>query len=70
MKYNYQIARRVYQSTYEHLAEQFKIYVNSLTPNEIDSSKEIFVQTETVCYQLETLEVQRDFLVLLPCFTT
>ena len=35
MKHNDQIARRVYQSNYEHLADQFKIYVNSLTPNEI-----------------------------------
>ena len=42
MKHNYQIAWRVYQSTYENLAEQFKIYVNSLTPDEIDELERDF----------------------------
>ena len=36
MKHNYRIAQRVYQSTYENLAEQFKIYVNFLPPNKTD----------------------------------
>ena len=42
MKYNYQIARRVYQSTYENLAEQFEIYVNSLPHDKIDELERDF----------------------------
>ena len=42
MKYNYQIARRVYQSTYENLAEQFKIYVNSLPHDKTDELERDF----------------------------
>ena len=42
MKHNYQIAQRVYQSTNENLAEQFKIHVNSLAPDEIDELERDF----------------------------
>ena len=42
MKYNYQIARRLYQSTYENLPEQFKTYVTSLLPDEIDKLERDF----------------------------
>ena len=42
MKHNYQIAQRAYQSTYENLAEQFKIHVNSLAPDEIDELERDF----------------------------
>ena len=35
MKHNYRVARRVYASTYADMAEQFKIYVNFLPPDEI-----------------------------------
>ena len=42
MKHNYRVARRVYQSTYENLAEQFKIYIYSLPPDEIDELERDF----------------------------
>ena len=42
MKHNYRVARRVYQSTYENLAEQFKIYIYSLPPDEIDELERHF----------------------------
>ena len=35
MKYNYRVARRVYASTYANMAEQFRIYLNSLSPDKI-----------------------------------
>ena len=42
MKYNYRVARRVYASTYPNIAEQFKIYLNSLSPDEIDETENDF----------------------------
>ena len=42
MKYNYRVARRVYESTYANMAEQFKIYLNSLPPDEIDEIENYF----------------------------
>ena len=42
MKHNYQVARSVYQSTYENLVEQFKIYVNNLPSDKIDKLKRDF----------------------------
>ena len=42
MKHNYRIAQRVYQSTYENLAEQFKVYVNFLPPNKTDKLERDF----------------------------
>ena len=34
MKHNYRVTRRVYASTYANIAEQFKIYLNALPPDE------------------------------------
>ena len=42
MKYNYRVAGRVYASTYTNKAEQFKIYLNSLSPDEIDETENDF----------------------------
>ena len=42
MKHNYRVARNVYQSTYENLVEQFKIYVNNLPSDKIDKLKRDF----------------------------
>ena len=42
MKYNYQIAQRLYQSTYENFPKQFKTYVTSLLPDEIDKLERDF----------------------------
>ena len=42
MKYNYRVARRLYASTYANKAEQFKIYLNSLPPHEIDKIENDF----------------------------
>ena len=42
MKHNYRVARRVYASTYANIAEQFKIYLNSLPPDEIDEIENDF----------------------------
>ena len=42
MKYNYRVARRVYASTYANIAGEFKIYLNSLPPDEIDEIENDF----------------------------
>ena len=42
MKYNYRVAGRVYASTYANKAEQFKIYLNSLSPDKIDETENDF----------------------------
>ena len=42
MKHNYRIARRVYASTYASMAEQFKVYLNSLPPDKIDEIEKDF----------------------------
>ena len=42
MKHNYRIARVVYQSIYKHLTEQFKVYINSFPPDEIDELERDF----------------------------
>ena len=42
MKPNFRVARRVYASTYANMAEQFKIYLNSLPPDEIDETENDF----------------------------
>ena len=42
MKYNYRVARRVYASTYTNIAEQFKVYLDSLPPDEIDDIENDF----------------------------
>ena len=42
MNYNYRVARIVYASTYANIAEQFKIYLNSLPPDEIDEIENDF----------------------------
>ena len=42
MKYNSRDARRVYASTYANMAEQFKIYLNSLPPDKIDEIENVF----------------------------
>ena len=42
MKHNYSVARRVYTSNYENMAKQFKIYLNSLPPNETDEIENDF----------------------------
>ena len=36
MKYNYRITRTVHASTYANMANQFKIDLNSLPPDQID----------------------------------
>ena len=42
MKHNYRVARRAYGSTNANMAEQFKIYFNSLPPDEIDEIENDF----------------------------
>ena len=42
MKYNYRVARIVYASTYANITEQFKTYLNSLPPDEIDEIENDF----------------------------
>ena len=42
MKHNYGVARRVYASTYANIVEQFKIYLSSLPPDEIDEIENNF----------------------------
>ena len=36
MKHDYRIVLRVYASTFRNIAEQFKVYLNSLPPDKID----------------------------------
>ena len=36
MKHDYRIVPRVYASTFRNIAEQFKVYLNSLPPDKID----------------------------------
>ena len=42
MKHSYKVARRVYSSICTNIAEQFKIYLNSLSPDEIDENENNF----------------------------
>ena len=42
MKHNYNFARRVYSSTCSNIAEQFKMYLNSLPPEKMDKIKNNF----------------------------
>ena len=42
MKHNYKVSRRVYSSAHTNIAEQFKIYINSLPPDEIDEIENDF----------------------------
>ena len=46
MKHNYKVARRVYNSIYTDIAEQIKIYTNSLPPDEIDEIENDFCANE------------------------
>ena len=69
MKYNYRIPQRVYASTYANIAEQFKIYVNSLPPDEIDETENDLEQMETASFLLTKRKVQPNYLILLQCFT-
>ena len=69
MKYNYRIPRRVYASTYANIAEQFKIYVNSLPPDEIDEIENDLEQTETASFLLTKRKMQPNYLILWQCFT-
>ena len=46
MKHDHRAARRVYASTYANMAEQFKIYLNSLPPDEIDEIENDFTANE------------------------
>ena len=39
IKHNYRVARKLYASTYANIVEQFRIYLNSLLPDEIDEIK-------------------------------
>ena len=43
MKHNCRVARRVYASTYANMAEQFKMYLNSLPPDKIDEIENDFM---------------------------
>ena len=45
VKNNYKVARRGYSSIYINIAEQFKIYVNSFPPDEIDEIENDFQTT-------------------------
>ena len=42
MKHNYKVVLRVYRSIYTNIAEQFKIYLNSLPPDKIDEIENNF----------------------------
>ena len=42
LKHNYKVARGAYSSIYTNIAEQFKIYLNSLPPDEIDKIENNF----------------------------
>ena len=42
MKHSHKVARRVYSSICTNIAEQFKIYLNSLSPDEIDENENNF----------------------------
>lgn len=42
MKHNYKVARRIYCSIYKSTVEQFKMYVNSLQPVEINEIENNF----------------------------
>ena len=42
MKHNYRVAWSVYASTYANMAEQFKIYLSSPPPDEIDEAENDF----------------------------
>ena len=42
LKHYYGIAQRVYASTYANVAQQFKIYLNSLPPDELDEIENDF----------------------------
>ena len=42
MKHTYRVARKVYALTYANIAQQFKIDLNSLLPDEIDKIENDF----------------------------
>ena len=42
MKYNYRVSQTAYALAYANMAEQFKIYLNSLPPDEIDEIENDF----------------------------
>ena len=46
MKHNYSVARKVHASTYPNMAEKFKIYLNSLLPDETDEIENDFRANE------------------------
>ena len=68
MKYNYRVARRVYASTYANIAEQFKIYLNSLSPAKIDEI-ENNSGTNRNGLLFTKWKVRPNYLILLQCFT-
>ena len=70
MKHNYKVARRDYSSIYIKIAEQSKIYTNSLPPDEIDEIENDFRANGMVYCLFKTLKAQQICLIPLQCSTT
>ena len=69
MEYNYRVARRVYASTYASIAEQFKVYLNSLPFDKIDEIENYFRANGNGYFLFTKQKVQPNYLILLKYFT-
>ena len=67
MKHNYKVSRRVYSSVYTNIAEQFKIYINSLPPDEIDEIKNDFRADGNGFFLFEIPKAQQNSSIHLKC---
>ena len=56
MKHNYRVAQIVYASTYANVAEQFKIYLNSLPLDKIDKIENNFRVNENGLLSVRQME--------------
>ena len=69
MEYNYRVAQRVYASTYANIAQQFKIYLNSLPLDKIDEIENDFRANGNSYFLFTKQKVQLNYLILLQYFT-
>ena len=69
MTHNYKVAQRVYGSIYRYISEQFKIYVDSLLPDEIDEIKNGFWTNWNGLLSIWDTESTTELLIHLQRFT-
>ena len=69
MKHNYKVTRRVYNSIYTNIAEQIKIYINSLPPDEIDEMENDFCANGNGLVSVRDTESAKNCSIHLQCST-